>query len=152
MKKITDNIVIDSNGCWLWQKSCSSAGYGQFTRDGVYWNTHRYVWQHFNGDIPKGKHIRHTCHVRACSNPDHLIIGSAKDNYYDSKDTHDLAQSLKRKSWYINGIKYCTSREAVEKTGLSMNSVIKYTDKISRVFDVESYRKACTISNNNPKV
>lgn len=51
MEKIKNNIIIDTSGCWIWQKSCSSSGYGQFTIDGVYWNTHRYVWQKYNGDI-----------------------------------------------------------------------------------------------------
>ena len=152
MKKITDNIVIDPNGCWIWQKSCSSAGYGQFRKDGVYWNTHRYVWQHFNGDIPKGKHIRHTCHIKACSNPDHLTIGSAKDNYHDSKDTHDEAQKRRRLGWIIDGVTYETSAKAVLGTGISIHPIVKYTDKTTRIFDIEAYREATKIAGWKPKI
>ena len=152
MKKITDNIVKDLNGCWVWQKSCSSSGYGQFTKGGVYWNTHRYVWTMLNGEIPEGKLVRHICHNKKCSNPDHLLLGNNKDNYNDSLDTYKEINKKRRFEWIINGTTYKTSREAVDSTGVSMDSVIKFTDKKTRIFDVGAYRKATVIAGWKPKV
>lgn len=152
MNIITNNIRVNSNNCWVWQKSCSSSGYGQFTKDRVYWNTHRYVWQMLNGDIPADKLIRHICHNKACCNPEHLLIGTHKNNYDDSKDTHIKAAKKQRCLWEVNGIKYETLRDVVKKTGLTMSSVIKFTDKVTRIFNTEAYRKACKIANCIPKV
>lgn len=39
-----------------------------------------------NGPIPKGLVVRHTCDVRECVNPDHLILGTQKDNIRDMHD------------------------------------------------------------------
>jgi len=152
MKHITDNVTKNNNDCWLWQKSCSSAGYGQFTKNKVYWNTHRYVWQHLNGPIPKDQVVRHTCHERACCNPAHLKLGTHADNYQDSMQTHNEAASLRRMVWKIQNIKYSTCAEAVKVTKISISSIIKYTNKLTRVFDVEAYRAATKIAGWRPKI
>lgn len=45
MERIKANINIDPlTGCWNWQKSVTSAGYGQLTENKKYWTTHRYVY------------------------------------------------------------------------------------------------------------
>lgn len=146
------NIKVDDNGCWIWQKSYSSSGYGQFTQKGVYWNTHRYVWFKHNGEIPLGKVVRHLCHNTKCCNPEHLALGSHKDNWEDSEDTHVESQKQRRKLWLIDGIPYPTLREANKITGISQNSIVKYTDTCSRVFNLRAYREACIIAGWKPKI
>src|SRR5690606_2215605 len=37
----------------------------------------------FKGDIPTGKVVRHVCDNRGCVNPEHLILGTQKDNIHD---------------------------------------------------------------------
>lgn len=37
----------------------------------------------FVGPIPKGMFVLHKCDVRACVKPDHLFIGTKKDNTRD---------------------------------------------------------------------
>lgn len=152
MNKILDNINVDSNSCWVWQKSCSSSGYGQFTKDKVYWNTHRYVWTKHHGDIPTGDVIRHKCHNRKCCNPEHLELGSHKDNYHDSRDVHLDSDKKRRKLWIVGNIVYMTHRQVRNHTGLSSSTVIKYTDPISRIFNIGSYRAACRKAAWEPKV
>ena len=142
MLKIIDNIQIDGNGCWVWQKSCSSSGYGQFTRKGKYWNTHRYVWQLNNGEIPKDKVVRHLCHNTKCCNIDHLALGTQSDNYNDSIQAHTKASESQRKIWVIGEHTYKTCRDAVKKTNITMNSIIKFTCPITRVFNIGAYREA----------
>jgi hypothetical protein len=44
---------------------------------------HRYVYRFYNGDIPNGYVVRHTCDNPLCINPNHLIIGTPADNVND---------------------------------------------------------------------
>lgn len=100
MEFIKRNITVDpETNCWNWNNSTSSAGYGQFTRNRKYWTTHRYVYTMVFGDIPKGLVVRHLCHNTKCCNPEHLSIGTQKDNWYDSEDTHRKA-GYKYSKWY----------------------------------------------------
>lgn len=96
MQFIKENIDSNnSKGCWNWKKSVTSAGYGQFTLNKKYWTTHRYVYTKCKGEIPKGFVIRHICHNPKCCNPDHLAVGTSRDNYFDSIEKHRKAAEKK---------------------------------------------------------
>lgn len=71
------------SGCWLWTASKSRTGYGLASYKGKTWLAHRASWTATNGAIPEGKLVLHKCDVRACINPDHLFLGSYKDNMDD---------------------------------------------------------------------
>ena len=150
MKKILENIIKTETDCWEWTRSLCTSGYGQLTENKKYWTTHRYVYTQIHGEIPDGMIVRHTCHNRKCCNPEHLLLGTDQDNWNDSETVHRNAAAKRRSSWSINGIEYATSREAVAQTGISMNSVIKYT--INGVFDIDAYREACIIARVTPKI
>ena len=67
MDFIKNNVTIDDvTGCWNWNKSVTSAGYGQFTRNGEYWTTHKFVATQKFGTIPDKVVVRHICHNTRC--------------------------------------------------------------------------------------
>lgn len=73
---------VDKSGeCWIWTAATYSNGYGHF---GVSATTgalaHRLSWELLVAPIPEGKMLDHTCHTRACVNPGHLRIATAKQN------------------------------------------------------------------------
>lgn len=83
-KRLKINSSIDDNGCWIWKKSKWN-GYGKTILKGKNMAAHRASWTVFMGEIPQGMQINHKCHVRACINPDHLYVGTQKENVRDTK-------------------------------------------------------------------
>lgn len=141
IQKIKDNVRITSKKCWIWKGPVSSTGYGNIGENGKQYTAHSYAYRASKGAIPKGKLVRHKCHNKLCCNPSHLELGTVKENYDDSKAAHEKADAKRRAKWSVDGIEYDTAAQAVEKTGISMNSMIKYTSK--GVFDRKSYEDAC---------
>lgn len=147
MDFIKNNVTVDkTTGCWNWNKSVTSAGYGQFQRDKKYWTTHTFVYVQLYGEIPKGSVIRHTCHNRRCCNPDHLVIGTHKDNYNDSREAHIKADNRRAKGCIIQGVYYRTMNIAKKATGISEGALYKHTDPETREFDIEAYKAGCVTS------
>jgi hypothetical protein len=58
-------------------------GYGNFYWKGKYFRSHRVAWAFANGAIPKGMCVCHKCDIPACTNPDHLFLGTHSDNMKD---------------------------------------------------------------------
>lgn len=139
--KVLQKSRIVKNGCWEATGSLTSAGYGQITENKKYWTLHRYSYTAFKGEIPEKSIVRHLCHNSLCCNPDHLETGTHADNWQDSSDTYLEMARARRSKWNVAGVEYETCREAVSKTGVSMNSLVKYT--IDGVFDLEAYRSSC---------
>jgi hypothetical protein len=80
LKRITIN---EETGCWEWQGAVNNIGYGMI-RDGKKMRTtHRVSYEYHTGDIPDDKCVLHTCDNRKCANPDHLWIGTHKENIED---------------------------------------------------------------------
>lgn len=71
------------SGCWIWEKSVRSSGYGAFRYQNKNWNAHRLAWFFYRGSDPGEKQVLHHCDVRACVNPEHLYLGDHADNMRD---------------------------------------------------------------------
>lgn len=75
--------IEKSDGCWNWTAAKSKAGYGQIRSKGITYYAHRLMWEELYGKIPKGYYICHHCDNPACVRPEHLFLGTSKDNHQD---------------------------------------------------------------------
>lgn len=85
-KRILSSIKKSKAGCWVWQKTIHAGGYGIVSLRGKHEMAHRAAWKVLVGEIPEGMQLNHTCHNRACINPDHLYLGTQIDNMRDMQD------------------------------------------------------------------
>ena len=78
--------VVKGPGCWGWTGSVQSRGYAVISvseERGDNRPAHRLSWELHYGSIPDGVFVLHHCDNRTCTRPDHLFLGTAKDNTAD---------------------------------------------------------------------
>ena len=132
---------VTESGCWIFMGALNDAGYGivgKGKRGAGNDRSHRIVWQHHNGNIPKGMFICHKCDVPSCCNPNHLFLGTPKDNHHDMqkkkrdvkppKNYHDVGE-------YRYNAKLTESdvllMRKMHEEGLNAYKISKLTGKVS---------------------
>lgn len=82
--------VEKTDSCWNWVGP-TRKGYGSIWVDGKNVRVHRASWVLKFGEIPSGLLVLHKCDNPSCVNPDHLYIGTQKDNMKDKVDRNRCA-------------------------------------------------------------
>jgi len=87
IERVLDKIVaIPFSGCWIFMGATNDFGYGVVGAGGRGVSNdraHRITYKHFKGEIPNGMFVCHSCDVPSCCNPEHLFLGTPKDNVDD---------------------------------------------------------------------
>lgn len=81
----TQYIPEPNTGCWLWSAGYGAAGYGGARLNGRCEGAHRVAYILAVGPIPSGMSVCHRCDTRGCINPDHLFLGTVRDNLTDMR-------------------------------------------------------------------
>lgn len=141
---LESQCAVQPNGCWVWRNRCNAGGYGRFIVGGKDYLAHRFSFELFKGEIPKGMGALHTCDNPPCVNPEHIYAGAAKQNTCDmlSKGREawgDRAGSGKLSADQVraafdmrrNGL---LQREIADRLGVTQSSV-------SRLLSKQSWRR-----------
>jgi hypothetical protein len=100
-------VPVRGDDCWLFV-GCPSQTYGQFEFHDRRQLAHRVSWELINGPIPAGLEVCHKCDTPRCVRPDHLFLGTAKDNAQDS--SRKGRRYGKGRPWAARGERIHTAR------------------------------------------
>lgn len=125
----------DPNVCWEFN-GARRHGYGTIvTTTGKEERAHRVMYRLTKGDIPKGMLIMHTCDNRPCCNPNHLQLGTYKDN------NQDMANKGRCRGVFQGGVKNKNSKLTIEQ----VNKIRSISDK-DETFDIKEMSKEYNVS------
>ncbi|MDP2607272.1 MAG: HNH endonuclease [Deltaproteobacteria bacterium] len=131
--------VDQSGDCWVWTAATDKDGYGIFQLEGKAQKAHRVIFLVLNGKLPpKEKKSCHSCDNPPCVNPEHLWLGSTKDNIHDALSKrrlfHQKGDHPKKLAAAIAAYKAGknTIGEIVERFGVSSSTLNVHTKEIPR--------------------
>lgn len=74
------------DACWVWPRKLNDVGRGRVWIGDKLKLAHRAVWEIRKGPIPAGMMLCHTCDNPSCVNPNHLYVGTHRDNMRDMRE------------------------------------------------------------------
>jgi hypothetical protein len=119
--------VNKTDYCWLWTGCTNNIGYGRIRHGDITLLAHRVSWQIHFGEITTGLLVLHKCDNRICVNPQHLVLGTQKDNMLDASN----------KGRMISGEKHYNSKLTQEDVS-AIKSMLIYRScaEVGRMFGV----------------
>ena len=75
LERVRNETVTNAKGCWKWTGSGSgrSGEYASINFEGKAQRLHRLMYMWHIGPISNDADVHHTCEVKRCVNPEHLV-------------------------------------------------------------------------------
>lgn len=122
------------SGCWLWTGAVTGSGYGAFRKESV----HRFSFRIHKSNIPMGSQVLHKCDTPLCVNPDHLFLGTQKDNITDCQSKGRNVRRSNHGMAKLNDAKVCEIR----KSGLTNAALAReFGVGIRHIFRIKSMER-----------
>lgn len=139
--------IVKENGCWMWEGStrANSKGvlYPRISKGKKDIGAHRFSYMMIHGEIKSGMYVCHKCDTPLCVNPDHLFIGTHKDNMADMVNK---GRSHKGTGEYANSSKLTNEQakqiRSINLSGSKLANLFGVSQAtISRIIRKETYQK-----------
>lgn len=101
------------SGCWLWDASTTRFGYGRLGVERRVELAHRVAFRLLVEPIPPGLYVLHSCDVAPCVNPEHLYLGTHRDNMDDMKERGRVALGARHSQAKLTADDVLSIREMV---------------------------------------
>lgn len=142
MKKSIDyrlwERVVKTEYCWNWTGARTPRGYGKIYFSGKCVYVHRLSYEFTYGVFSKELDVLHRCDNPPCVNPNHLFLGTAKDNSQDMmiKGRHRIIPLVGER----NGNSIMLEEEVIQLLRVSRDyedaGERKINEKLSKIFGI----------------
>lgn len=123
-KHLLSKTKLTQNECLEYQGCIQANGYSRATVKGISDYGHRHIYRMMRGEIPDGFDVCHKCDNRRCINPNHLFIGTRKENMQDA-----VAKGRQAKGGDLPHTKLTSSHKAeitrLAKAGIPYKEIAK---------------------------
>jgi hypothetical protein len=100
LERLLSKTDTSPDGCWLWRGGTNGRGYGVMglndPRRMAY--VHRVMYEIAKGPIVDGYEVAHTCDVRNCVRPSHLVLMTHAGNVADMVSKGRSARGASRRN------------------------------------------------------
>lgn len=140
------NTHLRGTGCWAWEGSLTSHGYGQISINGKMWKAHRLAYVLRYGEIPEGQCVLHACDNRKCVNPEHLHLGTRGDNNREAKERGRNARGIRHGSAKLTESQVARARNGPSAWGHYRTLAEEFGVTTHTVWRVATGRTWCGVS------
>lgn len=117
-EKILSRIIVNEEGCWIWQKKVMKNGYARIKIKNKSTLVHRAAYTEWRGTIPDGLDLDHRCHPndgscktatcfhRRCANPYHVEPATRSENVRKGNLQFTIRGYFSRRTHCKNGHEY----------------------------------------------
>ena len=124
-------VINEDTDCWEWQNATNNIGYGMFRwTSGKMRTAHRASYEIYKGPIPEGMIVCHTCDNPKCVNPEHLWVGTRKDNYDDMVSKGRRVTPMIGKKMPLGICEHCGIVKAVTLIARNHNDKCKHKPQV----------------------
>jgi len=135
-----NKYISKTESCWLWKGGINECGYGKFSLFRKTIGAHRAAYMFFKKDIKENLLVLHKCDNPPCVNPEHLFLGTPKDNSRDmfNKKRNNTARGESHKNSKLNNKKVIGIKRLL-KLGIEGSEIAKLLNvSPSTIYDIKN--------------